>query len=67
MVWLVVDRFTKSAHFLVVRMTFTLEELFKLYIWEFVRLYGVPVSIVSDWDPKFTNHFWKSFQLVMGT
>ena len=66
-VWVIVDRLTKSAHFLVVRMTFTLEEFFRLYIQDIVRLHGVPVSIVSDRDPRFTTHFWKSFQKAMGT
>ena len=51
-VWVIVDRLTKSAHFLVVRMTFTREEFFKLYIREIVRLHGVPVSIVSNQDPS---------------
>ena len=66
-VWVIVDRLTKSAHFLVVRMTFTLEEFYKLYIREIVRLHGVPVSIELDRDPRFTAHFWKSFQRAMGT
>ena len=66
-VWVIVDRLTKSAHFLVVWMTFTLKEFCKLYIREIVRLHGVPVSIVSDWDPRFTAQFWKSFQRAMGT
>ena len=66
-VWVIVDRLTKSAHFLDVRMTFTLEEFCRLYIRKIVRLYGVPVSIVSDRDPRFTAHFWKSFQRAMGT
>ena len=48
-------------------MTFTLEEFYRLYIHEIVRLHGVPVFIVSDRDPKFTAHFWKSFQKAMGT
>ena len=61
------DRLTKLAHFLAVRMTFTLERFCRLYIREIVRLHGVPVSIVSDRDPRFTVHFWKSFQKVMGT
>ena len=65
-VWVIVDRLTKLAHFLAVRMTFTLEELCRLYIQEIVRLHGIPVSIVSDKDPKFTAHFWKSFQKVVG-
>ena len=66
-VWVIVDRITKSAHFLVVQMTFTLEEFCRLYIREIVRLHGVLVSIVSDRDPRFTWHFWKSFQKAMET
>ena len=66
-VWVIVDRLTKLAHFLVVRMTFTLERFCRLYIREIVQLHGVPVSIVSDRDPRFTTHFWKSFQKAMGT
>ena len=52
---------------LVVRMTFTIERFYRLYIREMVRLHGVPVSIVSDKDQRFTAHFWKSFQKAMGT
>ena len=66
-VWVIVDRLMKSAHFLAVRMTFTLERLCRLYIQEIVRLHGVRVSIVSDRDPRFTTHFWKSFQKAMDT
>ena len=66
-VWVIVDRLTKSTHFLAVQMTFTLERFCRLYIREIVRLHGVPVSIVSDKDPRFTAHFWKSFQKAMGT
>ena len=66
-VWVIVDRLTKSAHFLAVMMTFTLEEFCRLYIREIVWLHGVPASIVSDRDPRFTTHFWKSFQKAMGT
>ena len=65
-VWVIVDRLTKSAHFLAVRMTFTLEEFCQLYIQEIFWLYGVHVSIVSDWDPRFTTHFWNSFQKAFG-
>ena len=65
-VWVIVDRLTKSTHFLAVRMTFTLEEFCKLYIREIVRLHGVLVSIVSDRDPRLTSQFWKSFQKAMG-
>ena len=57
----------KSAHFRAVRMTLSLERFCRLYIREIVRLHGVPVSIVSDKDPRFTAHFWKIFQKAMGT
>ena len=60
-VWVIVDRLTKSAHFLAVRMTLTLKEFCRLYMQEIVLLHEVPVSIVSDQDPGFTAHFWKSF------
>ena len=66
-VWVIVDQLTKSTHFLVVRMIFTLEQFFWLYIREIIQLHGLPVSIVSDRDPRFTAHFWKSFQKAMGT
>ena len=56
-VCVIVDRLTKSVHFLVVWMTFTLEEFWRSYIREIVGLHGVLVSIVSDWDPKFTAQF----------
>ena len=66
-VWVIVDRLAKSTHFLAVLMTFTLEEFCRMYIREIVWLHGVPVSIVSDQDPRFTAQFWKSFQKDMGT
>ena len=56
-VWIIVDRLTKSAHFLAVQMTFTLEEFCRLYIREIVRLHGVSISIVSNWDPRFMAQF----------
>ena len=65
--WVIMGRLTKSAHFLAVRMTFTLEEFCRLYIREIVQLLGVPVSIVSDRDPRFMAHFLESFQRAMGT
>ena len=60
-VWVIVDWLTKSTHFLAMRMTFTLEEFYRLYIQEIVRLHEVLVSIVWDMDPRFTAHIWKSF------
>ena len=65
--WVVADRLTKSTHFLPIRMTQSLESLAQLYIWEIVRLHGVPISIVLDRDPRFTARFWKSLQDALST
>ena len=56
-VWVIVDRLIKLAHFLAVRVTFTLEEFYRVYIREIFQLHGVSVSIVSNRDPRFTAHF----------
>ncbi|KAA3488295.1 ty3-gypsy sub-class retrotransposonable element polyprotein [Gossypium australe] len=56
-----------SAHFLPVRTDYTLQKLAKLYIAEVVRLHGVPVSIISDRDPRFTSRFWKALHEALGT
>ena len=51
------DRLTKSAHFLPVRTDYSLDKLAELYIKEIVRLHGIPISIISDRDPRFTSRF----------
>ena len=66
-VWVVVDRLTKSAHFLPVRTDYSLDKLAELYIKEIVRLHGIPISIISDRDPRFTSSFWGKLQEAMGT
>ena len=57
-VWVIVDRLTKLAHFVPVRANYTLDKLAELYIKEIVRLHGIPISIISDRDPRFTSRFW---------
>ncbi|KAL5573072.1 hypothetical protein UlMin_022669 [Ulmus minor] len=66
-IWVVIDRLTKSAHFIPIRTTFSLEQLADLYVREIVRLHGVPKSIISDRDARFTSKFWRSVQRAMGT
>jgi len=66
-VWVVVDRLTKSAHFLPFRINYSMERLAQVYIREIVKLYGVPESIVSNRDPRFQSRFWRSLSKVMGT
>ena len=55
-IWVIVDRLTKSAHFLPMNMTDSYVRLSRLYVHEIVRLHGVPASIVFDRDPRFTSH-----------
>ena len=66
-VWVVVDRLTKSAHFLAIQKTDGVDQIVRKYIDEIVRLHGVPASIVSDRDPRFTSYFWRAFQKALGT
>ncbi|GJX98174.1 putative nucleotidyltransferase, ribonuclease H [Tanacetum coccineum] len=66
-IWVIVDRLTKSAHFLPMREDDTLEKLTRQYLKEVVSKHGVPVSIISDRDGKFTSHFWKSLHKALGT
>ena len=66
-IWVIVDRLTKSTHFLPIIVEDSLEKLAQLYVDEIVRLHGVPVSIVSDRDPRFTSRFWPSLQTTLGT
>ena len=62
----IVDKLTKSAHFLPVRTKFSLDRLAELYVNKIVRLHGVPVTIVSDRDPRFTSRFWPKLQNALG-
>ncbi|KAI3678514.1 hypothetical protein L6452_37809 [Arctium lappa] len=66
-IWVIVDRLTKSAHFLPIKETYSLEKLARLYIDEIVTRHGVPSSIVSDRDARFTSAFWKSLQRELGS
>ena len=56
-IWVIVDRLTKSTHFLPMKNNDSVEKLAELYVKEIVRLHGTPVSIVSDKDPRFTSRF----------
>ena len=58
-IWVIVDRLTKSAHFLSVKATYSIAKLAKLYIKHIMYLHGVPVSIVSDRGSIFTSRFWQ--------
>lgn len=66
-IWVIVDRLTKSAHFIAIRETFSVDKLAELFEREIVRLHGTPVSITSDRDPRFTSRFWKGLHRAWGT
>ena len=66
-IWVIIDRLTKSAHFLPVRSSYSAEQLARVYIREIVRLHGVPVSIISERGSQFTSSFWRAFQRELGT
>ena len=66
-VWVIVNRLTKSAHFLPVRLDYSIDWLAELYVSEIVQLHGIPLSIVFDHDPRFTSRFWKELQSALGT
>ncbi|GKB18534.1 putative reverse transcriptase domain-containing protein [Tanacetum coccineum] len=66
-IWVIVDRLTKSAHFIPTRATDSMETLTRLYIKEIVSRHGMPISIISDHDSHFTSRFWQSLQNALGT
>ena len=65
-IWVIVGRFTKTAHFIPVRSNRTAQNLAQIYFKEIVRLHGVPSSIVSDRDLIFASKFWEAFQEELG-
>ncbi|GJU02291.1 putative reverse transcriptase domain-containing protein [Tanacetum coccineum] len=66
-IWVIVDRLTKSAHFLPIKETDSMEKLTRQYLKEVVTRHRVPVSIISDHDSIFTTHLWQSLQEALGT
>ncbi|GJX68298.1 putative reverse transcriptase domain-containing protein [Tanacetum coccineum] len=66
-IWVVVDRLTKSAHFLAIREDYSTEKLARLYTDEIVARHGVLVLIISDRDARFTSRLWQTVQKALGT
>nr|GFA03732.1 reverse transcriptase domain-containing protein [Tanacetum cinerariifolium] len=65
-IWVIVDCLTKSSHFLPMRENNLMEKLMKLYMKEVVTRHGVPVSIISDRDGRFTSLFWQALHKALG-
>ncbi|XP_027343082.1 uncharacterized protein LOC113855652 [Abrus precatorius] len=64
-IWVIVDRLTKDAHFLPINMKYKLERLAGLYVREIVKLHGVPTSVMSDRDPRFTSSYHASIGMTL--
>ena len=58
-IWVIIDRLTKSAHFIPVKTRYRPPEYANPYLAEIVKLHGIPKTIISDRGPQFTAHFWE--------
>ncbi|GJZ71910.1 putative reverse transcriptase domain-containing protein [Tanacetum coccineum] len=66
-IWVIMDRLTKSAHFLPMREDYKMDRLARLYLNEIVARHSVPISTILDRDSHFTSRFWQSMQEALGT
>ena len=66
-IWVIIDRLTKTAHFLPVRTDFSARKYAELYVARIVSLHGVPKTITSDSGPQFMSHFWEHLHSALGT
>ncbi|GKE70707.1 putative reverse transcriptase domain-containing protein [Tanacetum coccineum] len=66
-IWVIVDRVTKSTHFLPIREDYKMDRLARLYLNKIVARHGVPISVISDRDSRFTSRFWQLMQEALGT
>lgn len=66
-IWVIVDRLTKTTHFILVKSIRAATSLAEIYIKEIIRLYDIPSSILSDHDPIFTSRFLEAFQFALET
>ncbi|KAJ0599699.1 putative nucleotidyltransferase, Ribonuclease H [Helianthus annuus] len=66
-IWVIVDRLTKSAHFLAIKETDKFSTLADVYLKEVVSRHGVPTSIISDRDARFTSELWQAMHKAFGS
>jgi hypothetical protein len=66
-IWVIVDRLTKVAHFIPIKITYTGPQLAELYISRIICPHGVPKKIVSDRGTLFTSKFWERLHESMDT
>jgi hypothetical protein len=65
--WVIICRMTSTVHLVPIMINVTVAELSWKYLHKIVRLHGLPSSIVSDRDSKFTSRWWKELQRILGT
>jgi hypothetical protein len=66
-IWVIIDRLTKIAHFLSVKVKYTVATYAELYIARILSLHGVLKTIVSDRGPQFVSKFWEELHKALGT
>jgi hypothetical protein len=66
-IWVIVDRLTKTAHFIVVHTTYSVQQYAELYIDQIVRLHGIPKTIISHRETQFVARFWEQLHECLGT
>ena len=66
-IWVVVDRLTKTAHFIPIQETWPVSTLVQSFVQHIVRLHGVPERIMSDRDGRFTSRFWREVHEALGS
>ena len=66
-IWVVVDRLTKSACFIPIKSTYSIEYYSMIFIVDIVCMHGIPLSIILDRGKQFISRFWRSFQKGFGT
>jgi transposase InsO family protein len=66
-IWVIVDRLTKTVHFIVVHTTYSVQQYAELYMDHIVRLHGIPKTIISDRATQFVARFWEQLHECLGT
>jgi hypothetical protein len=66
-IWVIVDRITKTAHFLPMHTTYNAKKYAEIYLDQIVHLHAIPKTIISDCGAQFVAHFWEQFQQTLGT
>ena len=66
-IWVIVDRLTKTAHFILVHTTYTAKKYAEIYLDPIVCLHGVPKTIIYDRGTQFVARFWEQLQASLGT